>query len=110
MEQYEQASSYEKFGFVIIRNVLLPEEIRDIRKLLLKQLAAYPERERVFTEEVFQCPEIYRLAFREKVVRMLTVWLSMCPTVVTMARRGAGDIPGNDPGQVFTSYSTYTHV
>ena len=71
MEQYEQASSYEKFGFVIIRNVLLPEEIRDIRELLLEQLAAYPERERIFTEEVFQCPEIYRLAFREKVVRML---------------------------------------
>ena len=41
---------------------------------------------------------------------MLTVWLPMCPTVVTMARGGAGDIPGNDTGQGITSSSTYTHV
>ena len=27
-----------------------------------------------------------------------------------MARGGAGDIPGNDPGQDNTSSSTYTHV
>ena len=27
-----------------------------------------------------------------------------------MARGGAVDIPGNDPGQVISSYSTYTHV
>ena len=46
----------------------------------------------------------------KKVVRTLTVWLSMCSTAVTTARRGEGDIPGNDSGQVFTSSSTYTHV
>ena len=27
-----------------------------------------------------------------------------------MARRGAGDIPSNDPGQDITSSSTHTHV
>ena len=43
-------------------------------------------------------------------LRMRTVRLPMCYTVGPTAREGAGDIPGNDPGQDITSSSTYTHV
>ena len=43
-------------------------------------------------------------------LRMHTVWPTTCSSVAPMARRGAGDIPGNDPGQDSTSSSTYTHV
>ena len=43
-------------------------------------------------------------------LRKHTLWFPTCSTVVTMARIGEGDIPGNDPGQEITSSSTYTHV
>ena len=43
-------------------------------------------------------------------VRMLTVWLPMCSTVVPMARGGGGDIPGNSLGQGFTSTSPFHYV
>ena len=45
-----------------------------------------------------------------KNVRMHTVWLPMCSTVVPMARAGGGDITGNVLGQGFTSPSPCTHV
>ena len=41
---------------------------------------------------------------------MHTVRPTACCTVAPMARVGAEDIPGNDPGQDITCYSTYTHV
>ena len=49
---------------------------------------------------------------------MLAVWLTMCSTVVPMARGGRGDIPGKDPVLVVviyiyifihTSYTVWTH-
>ena len=43
-------------------------------------------------------------------LRKHTLWLPTCSAVAPMARIGAGDIPGNDPGQEIASYSTYTHV
>ena len=45
-----------------------------------------------------------------KKLRKHTLWLPTCSTVAPMARKGAGDIPGNDPGQGITSSSTYIHV
>ena len=41
---------------------------------------------------------------------MHTVRPNTSSTVVTMARGGAQDIPGNHLGQDITSSSTYTHV
>ena len=41
---------------------------------------------------------------------MCTPWLPVCSTGTPMVRGGGGDIPGNDPGQGFTSPSTCTHV
>ena len=43
-------------------------------------------------------------------LRMHTLRPTTCSTVDSMAREGAGDISGNDPGQGITSSSTYTHV
>ena len=43
-------------------------------------------------------------------LRMHTLRPTTCSTVAPMARGGAGDIPGNDPGQDITSSSTYIHV
>ena len=43
-------------------------------------------------------------------LRMHTVRPTTCSSVAPMARGGAGDIPGNGPGQDITSSSTYTHV
>ena len=35
---------------------------------------------------------------------MLAAWLTMCSTVVPMARGGRGDIPGKDPVLVVVMY------
>ena len=45
-----------------------------------------------------------------KSLRMHTVWLPMYSIGVPMARRGAGSITTNDPGQRSTSTSTFFHV
>ena len=38
---------------------------------------------------------------------MLALWLTMCSTVVPMARGGRGDIPGNSPVVFGVSYDIY---
>ena len=41
---------------------------------------------------------------------MLAVWLTMCSTVVPMARGGRGDIPGKDSVLVVVRYTYICHI
>jgi len=70
---YEQESSFEVYGFAIVRNVLTPAEVREYRELFRRLFAKEGKNSwrMLPPREVYRHREIYALAFKPPVVERL---------------------------------------
>lgn len=71
MEEFEKPGSFAKFGFVIIRGLLSPQEVEKLREFIQEKIPLHGQKKCMSSYDTYQYSELYLLQFEERAVNML---------------------------------------
>jgi hypothetical protein len=71
MKKFEKAESFTEFGFVIVRGLLSPHAVKELRSFIQEKMALHGHKKMMFSYQAYKYPELYLLQFEKRAVEML---------------------------------------
>jgi len=71
MENCELPDNFEGQGFIIIKQVLSAEEVKELRKFIKDKFESYGNKRFLYPDEMMNYPEFFQLYFRGRIVETL---------------------------------------
>lgn len=71
LKEYEDIKNYKKLGIVVVRDVLTPKEVKDIREIIKRQKEYSDNGDNLHPDEFLRSRELCLLPFRAKIVNAL---------------------------------------
>ena len=118
--RYEISEDFDKYGVVVIREVLSQSEVHELRQILDKIFLEEkdPLPRMILSYDIFKVKELYLIPFKEKIVEKLksTLGEKLCYFSDFQVQRNMFGIPGwhrdcgNEAGNDYLCHPSYKFV